>query len=214
MKENAAISGYKFLGSGHSPSHAYLLPAIKSELIRFAKARPNAEKRLFDLGCGNGSTAAVLAQMGYAVSGVDPSTTGIAQAQANHPDLDLQFGSAYDDLSARFGTFPVVISLEVVEHLYDPKTFATSLFNLLEPGGLALISTPYHGYTKNLVLAVSGKMDGHYNPLWDHGHIKFWSIATLSKLLEKPGLEIENFHRVGRFPALAKSMIAVARKPE
>lgn len=56
-------------------------------------------------------------------------------------------------------------------------------------------------------------MDAHLTALWDHGHIKFWSMRTLAILLEEAGFCDIRFERVGRIPALAKSMIAVARKP-
>ena len=125
----------------------------------------------------------------------------------------LELGSAYDDLAARYGRFPAVISLEVVEHLYFPRKFAATLFSLVEEGGIAIVSTPYHGYWKNLALAVSGRMDSHFTALWDHGHIKFWSIATLRTLLEEAGFVDIRFERVGRIPVLAKSMIAIARRP-
>jgi len=147
------------------------------------------------------------------VTGVDPSVEGIAQAQAAYPHLKLKPGSAYDDLAARYGRFPVVLSLEVVEHVYAPRGYARTVFDLLERGGVAIISTPYHGYWKNLALAATGKMDAHFTALWDHGHIKFWSMKTLGELLREAGFEDIRFERVGRVPALAKSMIAIARKP-
>lgn len=75
------------------------------------------------------------------------------------------------------------------------------------------MSTPYHGYLKNLALALTGKMDRHFTALWDHGHIKFWSIPTLTTLMVDAGSETIRFRRVGRIPALAKSMIAIAQKP-
>jgi 2-polyprenyl-6-hydroxyphenyl methylase/3-demethylubiquinone-9 3-methyltransferase len=62
-------------------------------------------------------------------------------------------------------------------------------------------------------MAASGKMDAHFTALWDHGHIKFWSFKTLGALLHEAGFRGVRFLRVGRVPALAKSMIAVARKP-
>ena len=102
----------------------------------------------------------------------------------------------------------------MVEHVYDPRSYASCVHDLLEPGGRALISTPYHGYLKNVAIAVTGNYDWHHNPLWDHGHIKFWSRKTLSTLLEEAGLNIIEFLRVGRVPVLAKSMIAIAEKPE
>lgn len=168
---------------------------------------------MFELGCGNGSVANVLAQQGWDVTGVDPSIEGIGQANARYPELNLAAGSAYDDLVSRYGQFSVVTSLEVVEHVYAPRHYAATLFSLVAPGGTAVVSTPYHGYWKNLALAVSGKMDAHFTALWDHGHIKFWSVATLTELLQEAGFIDIRFRRVGRFPALAKSMIAIAKKP-
>ncbi|MGD0444807.1 MAG: methyltransferase domain-containing protein [Edaphobacter sp.] len=60
-------------------------------------------------------------------------------------------------------------------------------FALLKPGGIIVITTPYHGYLKNLMLAVFGKMDSHFTVLWDHGHIKFWSRRTLAMALTEVG---------------------------
>lgn len=60
---------------------------------------------------------------------------------------------------------------------------------------------------------MSGKMDAHFHALWDHGHIKFWSITALTELLEEAGFQPPRFPQVGRMPPLAKSLIAVAHKP-
>jgi 2-polyprenyl-6-hydroxyphenyl methylase/3-demethylubiquinone-9 3-methyltransferase len=57
-------------------------------------------------------------------------------------------------------------------------------------------------------------MDKHLTALWTHGHIKFWSRDTLGQLLDEAGFENIRFHRVGRIPPLAKSVIAVAEKPD
>lgn len=102
----------------------------------------------------------------------------------------------------------------MVEHVYAPRLYAKTTFDLLQPGGVAIISTPYHGYWKNLVMALTGKMDSHFTALWDHGHIKFWSMKTLSALLSEAGFVDIRFKRVGRIPVLAKSMIAIAKKPK
>ncbi len=150
--------------------------------------------------------------MGWTVVGVDPSASGVAQANAAHPELRIEQGSSEEALAARFGTFPIVVSLEVIEHVYAPRRFVRAIHELLEPGGLAVISTPYHGYWKNLALAVTGRLDAHFTALWDNGHIKFWSFRTLRLLLEECGFRDIRFKRVGRLPAFAKSMIATARK--
>lgn len=205
------ISGYRYADGGHSYSHGYLLPTVLRMLNECGVQE--GEKRLFELGLNNGSVANVLSQHGWDVTGVDPSAEGIAQANTRFPHLKLYAGSAYDDLSASYGRFPVVTSLEVVEHVYFPRKYAATLYDLLEPGGTAIISTPYHGYWKNLALALTGRMDAHFTALWDHGHIKFWSERTLGLLLEEAGFRDIAFKRVGRVPPLAKSMTAIARKP-
>jgi 2-polyprenyl-6-hydroxyphenyl methylase/3-demethylubiquinone-9 3-methyltransferase len=157
--------------------------------------------------------AHALSHHGYEVIGVDASPSGIAQAKRAFPELSLHVGSAYDPLAARYGTFQAVLSLEVIEHLYAPRDFVRGAFDLLEPGGTLLVSTPYHGYLKNLALAVCGAMDRHFTALWDGGHIKFFSMRTLSALLNEVGFVNINYARVGRVPPLAKSMVATAQKP-
>ena len=154
----------------------------------------------------------MLTRQGYQLTGVDASVQGIEQRKRRYPQLNLQLGSAYDSLAETYGTFPVVVSLEVVEHLYAPRVFARALFDLVEPSGTVIVSTPYHGYWKNLAMAMTGKLDHHFTALWDHGHIKFWSIETLRLLLQEAGFHSIRFRRVGRVPALAKSMIAIAKK--
>ncbi len=52
--------------------------------------------------------------------GVDASEFGIANANLAHPEIKLDVGSAYDDLAADYGRFPIVVSFEVVCYMYDP----------------------------------------------------------------------------------------------
>jgi 2-polyprenyl-6-hydroxyphenyl methylase/3-demethylubiquinone-9 3-methyltransferase len=198
---------YYFGGANPSYSQQYLAPHVLRLL------REHGTRRVFDMGCGNGAFDALLFDNGFDVSGIDFSQSGITLAKRRAPHLDLRLGSVYDDLVATFGQFPAVISLEVIEHLYDPPLFARRMFDILEPGGLALISTPYHGYLKNIAIVVSGNFDKHFQPMDVHGHIKFWSERTLGALLQSAGLEVHCFIKSGRIPWLAKSMIAVAKRP-
>ena len=169
-------------------------------------------KKVFDLGWGNGVVDNRLHRAGYQVTGVDLSSTGIENARRN-PRLRLEIGSLYDDLASKYGQFPSVICLEVVEHLFYPRQMAKTMFDLTEPGGYVMVSTPYHGYIKNVAIALAGKFDFHVKPLWDYGHIKFFSMATLTELLEEAGFVDIRYRRLGRIPVLAKSMLAIAKKP-
>lgn len=195
--------------SAEAPWNAQLWPSLR-KLVQ-DKLKPG--NRLFEVGCGNGATAGMLSELGYAVTAIDSSSSGIREASQAYPAVHFAERSAYDDLAKEFGLYPAVVSLEVVEHCFSPRQFAHTVFSLLEPGGVAYISTPFHGYFKNLALAVTGRFDSHWSPLWDGGHIKFWSENTLAKLLAECGFTQVRFVRVGRIPVFAKSMIAIAHKP-
>jgi 2-polyprenyl-3-methyl-5-hydroxy-6-metoxy-1,4-benzoquinol methylase len=117
-------------------------------------------------------------------------------------------GSVYDDLAGLFGTqFDAVVSLEVIEHLFDPRTFVARVRECLRPGGRFILSTPYHGYVKNLLIALCGHFDAHVDPLWIGGHVKFFSRRTLTALLSEQGFHVDSFIGAGRLPGLWKSMI-------
>src|SRR5438874_2150673 len=94
----------------------YIWPPVKKVI----KRHTFKERYAFDLGCGNGSFSNLLSGIGFQVVGVDPSESGISVACTTFPHLKFHKGSAYDDLVARYGQFPLVVSLEVVEHCYDP----------------------------------------------------------------------------------------------
>jgi 2-polyprenyl-6-hydroxyphenyl methylase/3-demethylubiquinone-9 3-methyltransferase len=203
---------YAFLDAAPSHTREYLGGPVIDLITREGRARSVA--RIFELGCGNGAVASELSEHGFDVTAVDVSRSGLLQASKAYPVPKFELASAYDDLPSKFGRFDVVLSLEVVEHLYAPRQWAKNLHALLVPGGLAIVSAPYHGYLKNLAIAVLGRFDSHLDPLWDHGHIKLWSVKSLSRLLEQAGFKVELVRRVGRIPAFAKSMILAARRQD
>jgi len=204
------IHGYSYKDAQFNNAHTFLLPTVMKILSDLSHTLSSL--RLFELGCGNGAVAHLIASHGWSVVGVDPSIDGIRQGNQNYLNIPLYIGSSDDDLVARYGKFPVVLSLEVVEHVYNPRKYAACVHSLLEEHGVAIISTPYHSYMKNLALALTGKMDAHFTALWEFGHIKFWSMATLTRLLKESGFKSVEYRRIGRIPCLAKSMVAIARK--
>lgn len=170
--------------------------------------------RVFEIGCGNGINARRMAALGHRIVATDFSASGIEQARrAELTEVQFEQASVYDPLVERFGQFDAVVALEVVEHLYFPRALVSSALALLRPGGVLLLSTPYHGWLKNVAIALSGRFDRHVDPLWDHGHIKFFSPATLRRMVREGGLQPLSVERLGRIPPLAKSMLLVARKP-
>jgi 2-polyprenyl-3-methyl-5-hydroxy-6-metoxy-1,4-benzoquinol methylase len=137
----AGMTEYEYRDADPTHANAYLWPVLRNVI----SARDWPLRRAFDLGCGNGATCNMLSDLGFDVTGVDTSESGVANAQRAYPHVKTHVGSAYDDLPSLYGTFPLVVSLEVIEHCIDPKSFAQCFLGLIAPGGTGFLSTPYHG---------------------------------------------------------------------
>lgn len=112
MKDN--IPSYRDDDNKLNASHGYLLPAMKA----ISSNQLPSCQLIFEPGCGNGAVPNAQSKLGFGVVGVDASEKGIAQAQQSYPDLNLRLGSAYDDLINQYAHFPIVVSLEVIDHLF------------------------------------------------------------------------------------------------
>ncbi len=156
-----------------------------------------------------------LAALGYQVTGIDASRSGIRIAQRAYPNVNFVEALIDRDLAQhpKVNEADLVISSDVIEHLYRPSDLLEAAFTLIKPHGHLLLGTPYHGYLKNLVLSLTGRMDSHFSALHDGGHIKFFSVKTLSQLLASHSFTDLNFSFYGRAPWLWKNMICHAHKP-
>jgi SAM-dependent methyltransferase len=174
---------------------------------------PPGTRRIVDIGCGNGYLAGLLAARGFEVVGIEPSADGIAQARAAHPAVRFEQLSVDSELGPQIGEdFDLVIATEVIEHLPAPRALLRAGLQVLRPGGRMLVSTPYHGYLKNLALSIVGGWDHHFKVDWDGGHVKFFSTRTLGKMALDCGFHSVEFAYAGRAMWLWNSMIAVAVK--
>ena len=175
-----------------------------------------------DLGCGNGYIANRLAAFGYDIFGIDASKSGVAIARAQHERSQhtgkVSFLESGIDRQTRskngLPLVDLVISSDVIEHLYRPAALLEAAEHLVKPGGKLLITTPYHGYLKNVALSLSGRMDNHFSALHDGGHIKFFSVKSLSELVNRYAFSDLSFSYYGRAPWLWKNMICQARRSD
>ena len=87
----AQYKDYGFVNAEAAHTAAYLLPVIRS-LVGNIK-----DKRVLDVGCGNGFLANWLATQGAShVVGVDLSESGIAAARAAYPKVRFEIMAADD----------------------------------------------------------------------------------------------------------------------
>lgn len=187
-------------------SHSYLVDLV----VKLASRRQPTTA--LDIGTGNGATLAAWLAQGWRVCATEPDPQGFALAKSVR-GADVRCLGVEDALPPDWReVFDLVICLEVVEHLYDPHQLVSQAREALKPGGFAIVSTPYHGYLKNLAIAIYDKWDSHHHPHVVGGHIKFWSKPTLKSLFEKSDFQAVGFHGAGRLPYLWNSMVWVFQK--
>ena len=211
MSESAS-SYNEFRWTGVGPGNGASGEGLARTFIDLVENLENVDS-ICDLGCGNGYMTGRLAELGYDIIGIDASETGLEIARQVYPNARFHQSVIDGTLGeAGLGKFDLVVSSDVIEHLYRPSDLVKDASSLLKANGQLLIGTPYHGYLKNLALSISGKMDSHFTALDEAGHIKFFSVNTLSRLLQNYGFSDLKFSFYGRAPWLWKNMICHARK--
>lgn len=173
---------YNFNNENAACYHSYLTKHV-IELLTKGK-----NKIILDVGCGNGYLVRLLVENGFNAFGIDASESGINITKKYHPDRfyiqDINSKVLPKDL--QHINFDTIISTEVIEHLDSPKNFIDFCRKII-------LITPYHGYLKNSIIALSGKWDTHHTVIWEGDHIKFWSKKTLTRLLNENGFKVTKF---------------------
>ena len=106
--------------------------------------RPNVS--LLDIGCGDGSLLAAIHKTGLEVqllAGTDLSAEALKIARTNVPQAQLfqcDPGKASIPIRQRFD---IVTCCEVLEHVPDYEAAVRHIFEVLHPGGRALITVPH-----------------------------------------------------------------------
>jgi SAM-dependent methyltransferase len=89
----------------------------------------------------------------------------------------------FEEVAIEEGSLDVLASFEVIEHLFDPRSFLAKCNALLAPGGLLVISCPNSAGFDAIVL---GDKWGSF----DLGHLNLFNLDSLSELLHACGFTV------------------------
>jgi 2-polyprenyl-6-hydroxyphenyl methylase/3-demethylubiquinone-9 3-methyltransferase len=152
--------------------------------------KPLAGRRALDVGCGAGLLCEPLARLGAEVTGVDAAEENIAAAKAHAAGSGLAIDYRAGELGKLgLGTFELVTSMEVLEHVADKAEFIRQLAARLAPGGLMVLSTPNRTPQSRLLLVGLAEAAGAI-PKGTHDWNDFATPEELDELLAGAGLDM------------------------
>ena len=96
---------------------------------------------VLDAGCGEGYGAQLLKQTATSVVALDYDAAAIAHVARAYPQLSAVRGNL-TALPFPAQTFAAVVSLQVIEHIWDLPGFLRECHRILRPGSVVAVSTP------------------------------------------------------------------------
>src|SRR4051812_46579299 len=93
--------------------------------------RPLTGKRAADVGCGAGLLSEPLRRLGAEVTAIDAAPENIAAARAHAQGQGLEIDYRVGGAEALSGRYDLIASLEVIEHVAEPRTFIGRLADAL-----------------------------------------------------------------------------------
>lgn len=139
-------TGERIIPDNMKPSNGMLL----EHLARYYFATPYVHGTVLDISCGVGYGTQMMAKIRKKeidrLVGVEINVEVLkyARGRYHHPLIEWVQGDAHDPgLPDKLGTFDTIVSFETIEHLADDERFIGNLQQMLKPGGMLILSTPF-----------------------------------------------------------------------
>jgi 2-polyprenyl-3-methyl-5-hydroxy-6-metoxy-1,4-benzoquinol methylase len=175
----APSSGYQLKRFKYN-SHYWILKLVEDSKQRL---------RILDVGSADGYLGKILKERGHYVDGIerDPQLAERARLiydrfyQADVDGFDFPERAEYD----------LIIFADVLEHLRDPAAVLRRCYGALKEDGKIIISVPN---VANFVVRLS-LLFGHFDyrdlGILDRTHLRFFTLRTLTRLLQDCGLKVD-----------------------
>ena len=187
-------------------------PLIESKAKIIRTAYQNiSQPQILDAGCGAGALICAYNAPQCQITAIDISKAAIDllndklldNVRAINAELEKKW-----ELPDQH--FDLIVSSEVIEHLINFPIYLQEAYRVLKPGGKLILTTPYHGLLKNLLLCFFA-FDKHFCN-YKVGHIRFFTNKNLKHVVSQCGFRNIKFKGLGRFPFLSKSIVLTAEK--
>ncbi len=144
--------------------------------------------RVLDVGCGYGFLGERLRAARSRLGGVEYVGVEVSRGESafarEHLKLDVRTGTL-SEVGLAPGSFDVVCSFEVIEHLLDPREFLMQMVAMCKVGGTVLVCTD------NFDAPIVRRMGAEF-PKWiPHTHVSHFDGASLKRLMGQCGLSVQ-----------------------
>lgn len=136
--------------------------------------------KLLDVGCGIGYFLDVAKERGWEVYGTEYTDKAIEICEAK--GITMHKGVLNPE-NYPAGSFDVITSFEVIEHINSPNPEIHNISSLLRKGGLFYVTTP------NFNSLLRYKLKAAYNVIGWPEHLSYYTPATLESLMQRHGLK-------------------------
>jgi methionine biosynthesis protein MetW len=149
-------------------------------------------KRVLDVGCLGGQISKLIQEQNNDVVGVEANPRAAEAARAR--GIEVKVANVEDGLSFPVASFDAVNACEIVEHLYDTKSFFEEVNRVLKDRGTFIFTTPNLNSLENRLKVVTGGylgMTGAYPEDHFGGHVRIFNIQKIQELCMQTGFVIE-----------------------
>ncbi len=146
----------------------------------------NPKEKLLEVGCGDCQFTEDLSKFTQKMTAIDISAVQIERNKPNHQNIDFREHDLSNAMPFSDNEFAAIWCSEVIEHLSEPIVALEEMHRVLRPGGRLLVTVPYHGLVKNLLIAMF-KWDEHFDPCYPH--LQYFTISMITSLAQKVGFQ-------------------------
>lgn len=173
---------------------------------------PKKDKiKILDFGCGKGK---ILSEMKMVNSKAEFYAVDVSKKALDfikRKDLTTVLKKIDDGGKIPFkdNLFDFIIASDVLEHVYDTENAFAELSRTLKKNGKILISVPYNGLLKRVIIALFF-FDQIYEP--STPHIRSYTKNNILKYLNKNGIKMIKVGYYGRFYPFSSGMFVLGKK--
>ena len=159
---------------------------VRVPRYRFIAQYLGSGKRVLDVGCFTGYCSKAFQDMGNEVVGIDASLPAITKAKELYSGPEFYCIDAMN-LTTHFahGSFDVIVASEIIEHVLDPKFFLKQIKEVLQPGGLLILTTQNSNALHFRLRMLIGKFR------WDFSHYRLYSKSEILSEVKSAGFDID-----------------------